>query len=255
MSHLDDSSLCVNKLRRMFIFTPLNMENIQLEQWTFALKLVILERREMGDKTAPHGRLPPEGPNCAAEWDGDPQREGMGNCPTWGLPPGFPWSARVGRPHISQVHPENKTQRVLGKSWKCQVKAAVPLPKASHTPLQKNLATFVWKITLLQTTTACISIWKCLQKPCSPKSQFQHITSLAKLSSGWPCCTSHDGTGSSSLHKYYFELPVIAVILNTTGVGSRAKRRGCFHYPSKLHGLHLLQLQACSNTEAFIIIS
>jgi len=150
MSHLDDSSLCVNKLRRMFIFTPLNMENIQLEQWTFALKLVILERREMGEsggKTAPHGCLPPEGPTAAPtallSGMGILSEREWGNHPMLGLPPGFPWSARVGRPDVSQAQPENKAQRVLGKSWERQVEAAVPPPKVSPYTFGKDLPIFV----------------------------------------------------------------------------------------------------------------
>jgi len=136
MSHLDDSSLCVNKLRRMFIFTPLNMENIQLEQWTFALKLVILERREMGEsggKTAPHGCLPPEGPTAAppALLSGNGEITLCWGCPQDSL--GLPgWANLTFLRHIQKIR-----HSIPGMSWKHQVKAAVPLPKVSHTPLQK----------------------------------------------------------------------------------------------------------------------
>lgn len=67
MSHLDDSSLCLNKSRRMFIFPPLYMGNIQLEQRTFSLKLVILEQRETGESRgseAPCGSCLWKGHTC-----------------------------------------------------------------------------------------------------------------------------------------------------------------------------------------------
>lgn len=101
------------------------------------MKLVILERREMGEsggKTAPHGCLPPEGPTAAptALLSGNGEITLCWGCPQDSL--GLPgWADLMFLRHSQKIRHSGSWGSLGSARWK----QLSHLPKFPHTPLQK----------------------------------------------------------------------------------------------------------------------
>lgn len=192
---------------------------------------------ESGGKTAPHGCLPPEGPTAAPtallSGMGILSEREWGTALCWGCPQdslGLPgWADLTFLRHSQKIRHSGSWGSCGSARWKLS-----HLPKFPHTPLQKIFQFLYGRSHTIMNNNCMRQYQKMLAEILQAKKPIStyHITCKAFFKVTPLCQLGWHGIPLFA-QTHYFELPVITVILNTTGEGSRGREEGMFPPPIK----------------------